>query len=46
MANPANGALIGDLRSQIGPIGGVEDYDALVARLQALGITDPYLVAM
>jgi len=33
-------------RVRIGPIGGVDDYDALVTRLEALGITDPYLVAL
>jgi len=34
-------------RVRIGPIGNnVDDYDALVTRLEALGITDPYLVAL
>jgi len=34
-------------RVRIGPIGDdVDDYDALVTRLEALGITDPYLVAL
>lgn len=33
-------------RVRIGPIGGVEDYDALVMKLEALGITDPYLVTL
>ena len=33
-------------RVRIGPIGSVEDYDALVLKLETLGITDPYLVAM
>ncbi len=33
-------------RVRIGPISGVDDYDALVAKLEALGITDPYLVTL
>ena len=33
-------------RVRIGPIRGVDDYDALVAKLEALGISDPYLVAL
>ena len=33
-------------RVRIGPIGGVDDYDALVMKLEALGITDPYLVTL
>ena len=33
-------------RVRIGPIGGVEDYDALVLKLETLGIEDPYLVSM
>ena len=33
-------------RVRIGPIGGVDDYDTLVLKLEALGITDPYLVAL
>ena len=33
-------------RVRIGPIGGVDDYDALVLRLETLGITDPYLIAL
>ena len=33
-------------RVRIGPISGVEDYDALVSKLEALGISDPYLVAL
>jgi len=34
-------------RVRIGPIGdNVDDYDALVTRLEALGISDPYLVAL
>ncbi|MGI9224205.1 MAG: septal ring lytic transglycosylase RlpA family protein [Woeseiaceae bacterium] len=33
-------------RVRIGPIGGVDDYDALVTRLETLGITDPYLVTL
>jgi rare lipoprotein A len=33
-------------RVRIGPIGGVEDYDALVLKLETLGIKDPYLVSM
>ena len=33
-------------RVRVGPIKGVDDYDALVLKLEALGITDPYLVAL
>ena len=33
-------------RVRIGPIRGVDDYDALVLKLEALGISDPYLVAL
>jgi rare lipoprotein A len=33
-------------RVRIGPIDGVETYDALVLKLEALGISDPYLVAL
>jgi rare lipoprotein A len=33
-------------RVRIGPIADVDAYDALVLRLEALGITDPYLVAL
>lgn len=33
-------------RVRIGPIAGVDDYDALVLKLEAMGITDPYLVAL
>lgn len=33
-------------RVRIGPIAGVDDYDALVDRLEILGITDPYLVTL
>lgn len=33
-------------RVRIGPIGGVDEYDSLVDRLAALGIDDPYLVAL
>jgi len=33
-------------RVRIGPIRGVDDYDALVSKLEALGISDPYLVAL
>ena len=33
-------------RVRIGPIGGVDDYDALVTKLEALGIADPYLVSL
>ncbi len=33
-------------RVRIGPIAGVDDYDALVTRLETLGITDPYLVTL
>lgn len=33
-------------RVRIGPIAGVDDYDALVLKLEALGIADPYLVAL
>jgi len=33
-------------RVRIGPIDGDDDYDALVLRLETLGITDPYLVAL
>jgi rare lipoprotein A len=32
-------------RVRIGPIASVEDYDALVLKLETLGVTDPYLVA-
>ena len=31
-------------RVRIGPIAGAEQYDALVARLGAIGVTDPYLI--
>jgi rare lipoprotein A len=33
-------------RVRIGPIEDVDDYDALVLKLEALGIADPYLVAL
>ena len=33
-------------RVRIGPIKDVDDYDALVLKLEALGIKDPYLVAL
>ena len=33
-------------RVRIGPIDGVDDYDALVLKLETLGITDPYLVTL
>ena len=33
-------------RVRIGPVAGVDDYDVLVDKLEALGITDPYLVAL
>ena len=33
-------------RVRIGPVEGVDDYDALVDQLENLGITDPYLVAL
>ena len=33
-------------RVRIGPVGGVEDYDTLVDKLEALGIADPYLVTL
>ena len=33
-------------RVRIGPIAGVDDYDALVMKLEGLGITDPYLVTL
>ena len=33
-------------RVRIGPIRDVDDYDALVSKLEALGINDPYLVAL
>ncbi len=33
-------------RVRIGPIRGVDDYDALVLKLEALGMSDPYLVAL
>lgn len=33
-------------RVRIGPIAGVDDYDALVDRLETLGVTDPYLVTL
>ena len=33
-------------RVRIGPIAGVDDYDLLVAKLEALGISDPYLVSL
>ena len=33
-------------RVRIGPIAGVDEFDALVDRLEALGITDPYLVTL
>ena len=33
-------------RVRIGPIDGVDDYDALVLKLERLGIRDPYLVTL
>ncbi len=33
-------------RVRVGPIAGVDDYDALVLKLEALGIKDPYLVTL
>jgi hypothetical protein len=33
-------------RVRIGPISGVDDYDALVLKLETLGVTDPYLVSL
>ena len=33
-------------RVRIGPVAGVEDYDALVDKLETLGISDPYLVTL
>ena len=33
-------------RVRIGPIAGVDDYDGIVGKLEALGITDPYLVTL
>jgi len=33
-------------RVRVGPISGVDDYDALVTRLETLGISDPYLVTL
>jgi rare lipoprotein A len=33
-------------RVRIGPIGGADDYDGIVGKLEALGITDPYLVTL
>ena len=33
-------------RVRIGPIGDVDDYDALVLKLETLGISDPYLVTL
>ena len=33
-------------RVRIGPIRGVDDYDLLVLKLEALGISDPYLVTL
>jgi rare lipoprotein A len=33
-------------RVRIGPIDDVDNYDALVLKLESLGITDPYLVAL
>ena len=33
-------------RVRIGPLAGVDDYDALVMKLEGLGITDPYLVTL
>jgi rare lipoprotein A len=33
-------------RVRIGPIAGVDDYDALVTRLEMLGISDPYLITL
>jgi len=33
-------------RVRIGPIAGVDDYDALVTRLETLGISDPYLITL
>jgi rare lipoprotein A len=33
-------------RVRIGPISGVDDYDALVLKLETLGVTDPYLVPL
>ena len=33
-------------RVRIGPIDGVDAYDALVLKLESLGIVDPYLVTL
>jgi hypothetical protein len=33
-------------RVRIGPIDGVDAYDALVLKLEGLGITDPYLITL
>ena len=33
-------------RVRIGPIAGVDDFDVLVTKLEALGISDPYLVSL
>ena len=33
-------------RVRISPIAGVDDYDVLVGKLEALGIADPYLVSL
>ena len=33
-------------RVRIGPIAGVDDYDVLVGKLEALGISDPYLISL
>ncbi len=33
-------------RVRIGPIAGVDEYDSIVDRLEAIGIDDPYLVAL
>jgi rare lipoprotein A len=33
-------------RVRVGPIAGVDDYDALVTRLESLGLSDPYLVTL
>ena len=33
-------------RVRIGPIAGVDDYDGIVGKLEALGIIDPYLVTL
>jgi rare lipoprotein A len=33
-------------RVRVGPIAGVDDYDMLVDKLEALGISDPYLISL